>query len=85
MTTNLTRFMMDIGEVVYGRAPADAAKARSRAKRAWPAIIGFAIGCGLGAAREATIGLGSLALPAGLAVLALAIGGAANLDAGPGL
>jgi uncharacterized membrane protein YoaK (UPF0700 family) len=84
MTTNITRFMMDIGEVVFGRAPADATEALSRAKHTWPAIVGFAVGCGLGAACEAAIGLGSLALPTGLALLTLAIGMAANIDAGPG-
>jgi hypothetical protein len=39
-----------------------------------PVIVGFAIGCGLGAAFEARAGLWSLALPTGLAVLALAMG-----------
>jgi uncharacterized membrane protein YoaK (UPF0700 family) len=84
MTTNITRFMMDVGEVVFGREPADVAKARSRAMRTWPAIIGFAVGCGLGAACEAALGLRSLALPAGLALLAFAMGLAANLDSGQG-
>jgi uncharacterized membrane protein YoaK (UPF0700 family) len=84
MTTNITRFMMDIGEVLFGREPADVAKARSRAKHTWPAIVGFAVGCGLGAICEATIGLSSLALPAGLALLALAIAMAANVDADAG-
>jgi uncharacterized membrane protein YoaK (UPF0700 family) len=39
-------------------------------KGAWPPIVGFTVGCGLGAAGEAAIGLWSLALPAGLALLA---------------
>ena len=84
MTTNITRFMMDIGVVVPGREPAKIAKARSRAMRTWPAIVGFAAGCGLGAACEAAIGLRSLALPTGLALLALAMGLVANLDGGRG-
>jgi uncharacterized membrane protein YoaK (UPF0700 family) len=84
MTTNITRFTMDVGEVMFGREPADLAKARSRAMRTWPAIVGFAVGCGLGAACEAAIGLRSLALPTGLALLALAMGLAANLDGGQG-
>lgn len=74
MTTNLTRFMMDVGEMVMGRDSDDVARARSRAMHTWPAIVGFAVGCGLGAAGEATAGLWSLALPAGLALLALAMG-----------
>jgi uncharacterized membrane protein YoaK (UPF0700 family) len=84
MTTNITRFMMDVGAVVFGSEPADIAKARSRAMRTWPAIVGFAVGCGLGAACEAAVGLNSLALPTGLALLAFAMGLAANLDGGQG-
>ena len=74
MTTNITRFMMDIGEVMVGRNLSDVAKARDRARLTWPAIVGFAIGCGLGAACETAIGLMSLTLPVGLAVLAVALG-----------
>lgn len=84
MTTNLTRFMMDVGDVMLGRKPADVAKARDRAMRTLPAIVGFAIGCGLGATCEAAIGLRSLALPAGLALLAVAMGMTANLEGGRG-
>jgi len=76
MTTNITRFMMDIGDVMVGRNLSDVAKARDRARLTWPAIVGFAIGCGLGAACETAIGLMSLALPVGLAVLAVALGNA---------
>ena len=74
MTTNITRFMMDIGEVMVGRNLSDVAKARDRARLTWPAIVGFAIGCGLGAACETAVGLMSLTLPVGLAVLAVALG-----------
>ena len=84
MTTNITRFMMDVGDVMFGRSPADTARAHDRAMRTWPAIVGFAIGCGLGATCEATIGLRSLALPAGLALLAVAMGMSANLEGGQG-
>ena len=82
MTTNITRFMLDIGDVMFGRGPADVAKARDRAMRTWPAIVGFALGCGLGATCEAAIGLWSLGLPAGLALLAVAMGMTANLEGG---
>ncbi len=47
MTTNVTRFMMDLGEVLLGGDSDDAAKARRRANHTWPAIIGFAVGCSL--------------------------------------
>jgi len=83
MTTNITRFMMDMGDVMLGRRPADVAKARDRAMRTWPAIVGFAVGCGLGATCEAAIGLRSLALPAGLALLAVAMSANPRGDKGP--
>jgi uncharacterized membrane protein YoaK (UPF0700 family) len=78
MTTNITRFMMDIGEVTFGSKPSDVAKARDRAMLTWPAIVGFAIGCALGATCE--MGLMSLALPVGLAGLAVVIGMNANTE-----
>ncbi|HEX9461205.1 MAG TPA: YoaK family protein [Alphaproteobacteria bacterium] len=84
MTTNITRFMMDVGGVLLGREPAGVAQARRRAMRTWPAIVGFAVGCGLGAAGEAAIGLKSLVLPTGLALLAFAMGLSADLDGGQG-
>jgi uncharacterized membrane protein YoaK (UPF0700 family) len=73
MTTNITRFMMDLGEVLLGHNPDSVAKARGRAGRTSPAIIGFAVGCSLGAACEPAIGLRSLALPTGIALLAIAM------------
>jgi uncharacterized membrane protein YoaK (UPF0700 family) len=74
MTTNITRFMMDVGGLLFARDPRQAAGARNRAQRTWPAIVGFAAGCGFGAVCEAATGLWSLALPTGLALLALALG-----------
>jgi uncharacterized membrane protein YoaK (UPF0700 family) len=82
MATNITRFTMNIGEVMFGRELSDAAKVRDRAMQTWPAIVGFAIGCGLGAACQTAIGLMSLALPAELAVLAVAMGMTANIEGG---
>jgi uncharacterized membrane protein YoaK (UPF0700 family) len=74
MTTNVTHFMMDLGEVLLGHDSHKVAKARRRANHTWPAIIGFAVGCGLGAACEAAFELWSLVLPSCLALLALALG-----------
>ena len=74
MTTNVTHFMLDLGGVLVGGDPAKVAKARSRAVHTLPVIVGFATGCGLGAACEAAAGLWSLVLPTGLALLAFAMG-----------
>jgi hypothetical protein len=83
MTSNVTRFAIDVGEVLLGGDPADVARARSRAARTLPPIVGFTAGCGLGAACEAAVGTWTLALPAGLALLAFATGFAAEPDDGP--
>jgi uncharacterized membrane protein YoaK (UPF0700 family) len=61
MTTNVT-LAIDVGEILFGRNPRVAA--RQRAKRTWPAIVGFLLGCALGAACESAFGLRSLMLPA---------------------
>jgi uncharacterized membrane protein YoaK (UPF0700 family) len=78
MTSNVTLFAMSVGEMLVGGDPAAIAEARKRAARILPAILGFAVGCGLGAAYESAIGLRSLALPVGLALLAFFIGFAAQ-------
>ena len=74
MTTNVTRFTMDLGTVMLGRDPNEVASARFRAWRTGLVIAGFVIGCGLGAAYEAAYGLWSLVLPAGFAMAAMALG-----------
>jgi uncharacterized membrane protein YoaK (UPF0700 family) len=73
MTSNLTRFVMDVGEVLLGHDRTQVTQARRRAARTWPAIVGFTAGAAGGAACYAAVGLVSLALPAGLALLALAL------------
>jgi uncharacterized membrane protein YoaK (UPF0700 family) len=74
MTTNITRFTVDIGTILLGQSHRDVATARTRVRHTWPAIVGFAVGCGLGAVCQAAFGLGSAALPAGLALVALGLG-----------
>ena len=74
MTTNVTHFMLDLGEALVGRDDAKVARARAHAMHTLPVIVGFAIGCVLGAAFEAAAGLWSLTLPTVLALLALATG-----------
>jgi uncharacterized membrane protein YoaK (UPF0700 family) len=73
MTTNITRFTMDLGAVLLGRDVHEVDSARRRARRTGPAIAGFAVGCGVGAASEAAYGLWSLVLPVGFALAALAL------------
>ncbi|HVH82025.1 MAG TPA: YoaK family protein [Stellaceae bacterium] len=82
MTSNITRFVMDVGTVWLGRDRDEITGARHRAQHAWPAILGFAVGCALGAAAQAAIGLQSLALPMGFALLALVLGLSAKPDSG---
>jgi uncharacterized membrane protein YoaK (UPF0700 family) len=74
MTTNVTHFMLDLGETLVAGDAGKIAAARNRAMRTLPVIVGFTIGCGLGAAGEAIAGFWSLALPTGLALLAFAMG-----------
>jgi uncharacterized membrane protein YoaK (UPF0700 family) len=74
MTTNVTRFMIDVGELLRRDGVRDPVAVRTRVSRTWTAIFGFALGCGLGASFEAAVGLLSLVLPAGLALLALGMG-----------
>jgi uncharacterized membrane protein YoaK (UPF0700 family) len=74
MTTTVTHFMLDLGEALVGRDQAELAKARRGVMHTLPVIVGFVIGCALGAACEAVVGLWSLVLPTSLALLALAMG-----------
>jgi uncharacterized membrane protein YoaK (UPF0700 family) len=73
MTTNVTRFVMSLGEVLLGCNPGSVARARTQAKHSRPAIIGSAAGWAMGAVCEWAAGLSSLALPTGLALWAFAI------------
>jgi hypothetical protein len=41
MTTNVTHFMLDLGEALVGRDHAQAARARARAMHTLPVIVGF--------------------------------------------
>ena len=74
MTTNVTHFMLDLGEALARRDHAQAARARARAMHILPVIVGFTIGCVFGAAFEAAAGLWSLTLPTALALLAFTMG-----------
>jgi uncharacterized membrane protein YoaK (UPF0700 family) len=73
MTTDVTAIVMDVGAMPFQRDPDVLARAGSRARHTWPAVVGFAVGCGLGAVLDAAIGPWSLALPIGFALLALGL------------
>jgi uncharacterized membrane protein YoaK (UPF0700 family) len=74
MTTNISVFTMDVGEILFGRSQSGRAKAWVRARRTWPAIAGFLLGCALGAACEPAFGLAALALPTLLSLCAIGFG-----------
>ncbi|HLG79880.1 MAG TPA: YoaK family protein [Bradyrhizobium sp.] len=74
MTTNVTVFAMDVGQICFGGSRSDHAKARIRAGRTWPAIAGFLIGCALGAVCEPAFGLMALAVPTLLSLGAIGFG-----------
>ena len=82
LTTNVTRFTMDVGAILLGHDPDEVVKSRRQAKHTWPAIVGFAIGCGIGAMCKSAVGLWSLALPTGLALAAIAMSFSASRDGG---
>jgi uncharacterized membrane protein YoaK (UPF0700 family) len=73
ITTNIARFTTDVGTILLGAKRDEVVAARNRVDRIWPSIVGFVIGCGLGAICEARFGLHAIALPAGFALLALAM------------
>jgi uncharacterized membrane protein YoaK (UPF0700 family) len=79
ITTNIARFTTDVGTILLGARRDEVVAARERANRLWPSIAGFIIGCCVGAVCEARFGLRALALPAGLALLALATAHRPNL------
>jgi len=73
MTTNVTRFALDLGELLVARDAARRQEARSGTSQTWPQIVGFLIGCAIGAALQASFGSWSAALPVALAALAAAM------------
>jgi uncharacterized membrane protein YoaK (UPF0700 family) len=73
MTTNVARFTLDVCGAFLERSPERVVEVRSRAKRTFLVIAGFAVGCWVGAEGEAIVGLWSLTLPTGLALIAYAM------------
>jgi uncharacterized membrane protein YoaK (UPF0700 family) len=73
MTTNVTRFTLDLAETLVGRDAGRRRKARSAVGHIWPQIMGFVVGCGIGAASEVAFGVWSAVVPVTLAALAAAL------------
>jgi uncharacterized membrane protein YoaK (UPF0700 family) len=86
MTTNITQLTTDLATLAAGLGdPDDLARARRRARMTFPCVVGFVGGCAAGAVLEVHFGLWALALPVGLAALAVPLGelrsdGRAGLD-----
>ena len=78
MTTNVTSFAMDVGEILLAPDASRVARARERARDTGAAIAGFVVGCALGAAEEHFFGLHALAIPISLVSIALVLGFAAT-------
>jgi uncharacterized membrane protein YoaK (UPF0700 family) len=74
MTSNITRFTVDLAELLLGRDAKEVAHARQRARQTGAAILGFIVGCAIGAAAQAAMGLWSLVIPVALALVALGLG-----------
>lgn len=73
MTSNVAQLVVALAELPAGRDPAAADQARQRIARLLPVIMGFVLGCALGAAGDAAWGVWSLAVPTALAALAFAL------------
>jgi uncharacterized membrane protein YoaK (UPF0700 family) len=72
MTTTVARLALDVGEIFTARNRNDRNRWRPRLSREGP-LVGFLVGCGLGAACEAASNQWSLAFPVTLAAFALAM------------
>src|ERR1700692_4113131 len=76
MTTNTTQLIIDLATLARGGAVSDDLdKVRQRARVTFLCVAGFVAGCVAGAILELRFGIGALALPVMLAVLAVALGG----------
>jgi uncharacterized membrane protein YoaK (UPF0700 family) len=73
LTTNMTSLVVSLAEVWTRHELIAVEKARRRIGQVLPVIVGFTLGCALGAAVEAVSNLWSLGLPAAMTLLALAI------------
>lgn len=73
MTTNLTSLMLALADLLVHDGKATGTDARARVLHFLPVVVGFTLGCVLGASLEPSCGAWSLGLPAGLSLLAFAM------------
>jgi uncharacterized membrane protein YoaK (UPF0700 family) len=75
MTTNITQLTIDVARLVtHRRQPDDLATARHRARVTSSCVAGFVSGAAIGAVLEVHGGLWAMALPVGLAAVAVLLG-----------
>jgi uncharacterized membrane protein YoaK (UPF0700 family) len=74
MTTNVTRLVHAVAQVLTCLDEAVVRRAREQAWRILPVVLGFVLGCVIGAIGHAAFGHAAFGLPAGLALLALLMG-----------
>lgn len=74
LTTNITLLTVDVVAIMLAQDTGGISRARRRARRTWPAVAGFLLGCAVGGWCEAAMGLRALVVPAGVALIALALG-----------
>jgi uncharacterized membrane protein YoaK (UPF0700 family) len=80
MTTNVAHFMLALGQVLAGGDAGIVAKARQRVSQTGPVILGFILGCAMGAEGQAVFGFWSLGLPTALALLTVVMSAAGRAD-----
>ncbi len=73
MTTNVTKLVIAVVQLMEGGDPITREQARSSGLQLTSVIVGFVMGCGLGAAACATWGLKSLGVPAMLLLLSIGL------------
>lgn len=73
MTTNVTKLVVAFVQVLDGRDPGTTETARRNIFQLLIVIVGFMMGCALGAVAEAAWGLWSLGLPTMLVILAIGV------------
>lgn len=75
MTNNITQLTLDLARLAHQRqaTPEECTTAKEQAKESFTAILGFVMGCGLGAVLQLKFDLMALLLPVCLSFLALLI------------